>query len=87
MLSTDTCNGNQDGTRRTVVLRRQSDDSSRIESDALGRFGGGRPQIGDQCFDLLSARRYVGAEDRFHKCRVWQPAEIRDYYCWEVACC
>jgi hypothetical protein len=26
--------------------------------------------------DLLSARRCVGAEDRFHKCLVWQPAEI-----------
>ena len=41
VLSTYARNDNQGGRRRTAVLRRQSDDSSRTHRDALGRFGGG----------------------------------------------
>ena len=41
MLSTYARNDNQGERRRTAVLRRQSDDSSRIDRDALGRGGGG----------------------------------------------
>ena len=37
VLSTDARNDNQGGSWRTAVLRRQSDDSSRIDRDALGR--------------------------------------------------
>ena len=40
VLSTDARNDNQGGRRRTAVLRRQSDDSRRIDRDALGRFRG-----------------------------------------------
>ena len=45
VLSTYARNDNEDGRRRTAVLRRQSDDRRRIDRDALGRFGGGDRRV------------------------------------------
>ena len=45
VLSTDARNDNQRRSRKTAALRRQSDDSSRIDRDALGRFGGGESTL------------------------------------------
>ena len=42
VLSTYARHDNKCRRRKTAVLRRQSDDSSRIDRDAFGRFGGDR---------------------------------------------
>ena len=59
VLSTYARNDNQGGRRKTAVLRRQSDDSSRIDRDALGRFwGGGNVRLGavlNGSFDATNA--------------------------------
>ena len=45
VLSTYARNDNQGGRRKTAVLRRQFDDSRRIDRDTLGRFGGGEQRM------------------------------------------
>ena len=47
VLSTHARNDNQSGRRKTAVLRHQSDDSRRIDRDALGRVRGGVTRIAD----------------------------------------
>ena len=52
VLSTYARNDNKGGRRRTAALRHQSDDSSRIDRDPLGRFGGGDRRVLGGCVSL-----------------------------------
>ena len=54
-LSTYARTDNQSGRQRTVALRRQSDDNSRIDPDALGRVGGGDTRWDAGSFDAIDA--------------------------------